>query len=309
MSVALLGTGLLGSAIGQRLLEQGESVNAWNRHRERMRPLAALGATTCADPATAVLASDWVITVLSDGAVTRSVLERCGLVGRPGAQASGGMETGGTGTGDGHGRVVLQMGTIAPSESRELAVAITGTGNAYLEVPVLGSRPEALAGTLQVMAAGPEALFQEALPLLRLLGAEPQLLGPVGSALETKLALNQLIASLTHAFSLSLHLVRRSGVEVERFMDLLRASTLYAPTFDKKLKRMLEDEYSDPNFPTAHLRKDLELFLAAARARGLGTSGLEGLAQLLAAAAGTELDGLDYSALHRLTARGEAMDR
>jgi 3-hydroxyisobutyrate dehydrogenase len=309
MSVALLGTGLLGSAIGQRLLEQGESVNAWNRHRERMRPLAALGATTCADPATAVLASDWVITVLSDGAVTRSVLERCGLVGRPGAQASGGMETGGTGTGDGHGRVVLQMGTIAPSESRELAVAITGTGNAYLEVPVLGSRPEALAGTLQVMAAGPEALFQEALPLLRLLGAEPQLLGPVGSALETKLALNQLIASLTHAFSLSLHLVRRSGVEVERFMDLLRASALYAPTFDKKLKRMLEDEYSDPNFPTAHLRKDLELFLAAARAMGLGTSGLEGLAQLLAAAAGTELDGLDYSALHRLTARGEAMDR
>jgi 3-hydroxyisobutyrate dehydrogenase len=309
MSVALLGTGLLGSAIGQRLLEQGESVNAWNRDRERMRPLAALGATTCADPATAVLASDWVITVLSDGAVTRSVLERCGLVGRPGAQASGGMETGGTGTGDGHGRVVLQMGTIAPSESRELAVAITGTGNAYLEVPVLGSRPEALAGTLQVMAAGPEALFQEALPLLRLLGAEPQLLGPVGSALETKLALNQLIASLTHAFSLSLHLVRRSGVEVERFMDLLRASALYAPTFDKKLKRMLEDEYSDPNFPTAHLRKDLELFLAAARAMGLGTSGLEGLAQLLAAAAGTELDGLDYSALHRLTARGEAMDR
>jgi 3-hydroxyisobutyrate dehydrogenase len=309
MSVALLGTGLLGSAIGQRLLEQGESVNAWNRHRERMRPLAALGATTCADPATAVLASDWVITVLSDGAVTRSVLERCGLVGRPGAQASGGMETGGTGTGDGHGRVVLQMGTIAPSESRELAVAITGTGNAYLEVPVLGSRPEALAGTLQVMAAGPEALFQEALPLLRLLGAEPQLLGPVGSALETKLALNQLIASLTHAFSLSLHLVRRSGVEVERFMDLLRASALYAPTFDKKLKRMLEDEYSDPNFPTAHLRKDLELFLAAARAMGLGTSGLEGLDQLLAAAAGTELDGLDYSALHRLTARGEAMDR
>ncbi len=92
-------------------------------------------------------------------------------------------------------------------------------------------------------------------------------------------------------------------------MDLLRASALYAPTFDKKLKRMLEDEYSDPNFPTAHLRKDLELFLAAARARGLGTSGLEGLAQLLAAAAGTELDGLDYSALHRLTARGEAMDR
>ncbi|MCP9928965.1 NAD(P)-dependent oxidoreductase [Cyanobium sp. CH-040] len=303
MSVALLGTGLLGTAIGQRLLEQGQSLHAWNRHADRLQALTALGASACADPATAVRASDWVITVLSDGPATRSVLERSGLIAADAADAAGGTDTG-----NGRRRVVLQMGTIAPGESRELARAVTGTGNAYLELPVLGSRPEALTGTLQVMAAGPEPLFQEALPLLRLLGTEPQLLGPVGAALETKLALNQLIASLTHAFSLSLHLVRGSGVEVERFMGLLRASALYAPTFDKKLQRMLENDYSQPNFPTAHLRKDLELFLAAARARGLDTGGLEGLARLLAAAAGGELDDLDYSALHRLTAPGEAGD-
>lgn len=280
-TVALLGTGLLGTAIGQRLLEQDVVVQAWNRSQQRLQPLVTLGARGCREPQEAVKGCDWVITVLSDGAATRSVLQCCPL----------------------RGLRVLQIATIAPAESRELGAVISAAGGALLEVPVLGSRPEALAGRLQVMAAGPGTLFDQALPVLRRLGPEPRLLGPLGAALETKLALNQLIISLTHAFSLSLHLVQSSGVEVERFMDLLRGSALYAPTFDKKLPRLLADDYNQPNFPTAHLRKDLLLFLAAARERGLDTRGLEGLADLLARAEAGPLDALDYSALHRLTAR------
>jgi len=117
-----------------------------------------------------------------------------------------------------------------------------------------------------------------------------------------KLALNQLIASLTHAFSLSLHLVQRSGVEVEAFMEILRGSALYAPTFDKKLERELAGDYSNPNFPTAHLRKDLALFLQASQAAGLNGDGLEGLLHLLEGSTAAGLDGLDYCALHALTA-------
>ena len=295
MAIALLGAGLLGAAIGQRLLEQGQTVRAWNRHPERLIPLAELGAVGCSEPAQAVEGCDWVITVLSDGAATRSVLARCGLIAE-GATAMG------AGARPGADQRVLQMGTIAPAESRELGAAISAAGAAYLEVPVLGSRPEALAGTLQLMAAGPESLFAQALPLLRLLGPEPRLLGPLGAALNTKLALNQLIASLTHAFSLSLHLVQASGVGAEPFMELLRGSALYAPTFDKKLPRLLAGDYDQPNFPTAHLRKDLLLFLAAAREQGLETEGLKGLADLLARAEGQPLDALDYCGLHRLTA-------
>ena len=137
--------------------------------------------------------------------------------------------------------------------------------------------------------------------LLRL-SAEPVRLGEVGSAMAAKLALNQLIASLSHAFSLSLHLVQRSGVEVEAFMALLRNSALYAPTFDKKLERELTGDYSNPNFPTAHLRKDLALFEKAAQASGLETMGLEGLLSLLQKAMPAGLDPLDYCALHALTA-------
>jgi 3-hydroxyisobutyrate dehydrogenase len=84
-------------------------------------------------------------------------------------------------------------------------------------------------------------------------------------------------------------------------MELLRPSALYAPTFDKKLPRMLTDDFGDANFPLAHLRKDLLLFLEAARAAGLDASGLSGLADLLQGPAAAALDARDYSALHRLT--------
>ena len=123
----------------------------------------------------------------------------------------------------------------------------------------------------------------------------------MGTALHAKLALNQLIASLTHSFSLALHLVQGSGVDVEAWMAILRASALYAPTFDKKLAKELAGDYANPNFPTAHLRKDLTLFIDAARAQGLDVQGLGGLETLLQRATGTALDTLDYSALHALT--------
>jgi 3-hydroxyisobutyrate dehydrogenase len=292
MHVALLGTGLLGAAVGRRLLERGHRLIVWNRHRERLLPLLEAGAggaraaQEAAGPAEAIAAAGpagWVITVLADGPVTAEVLlERAGeaLPGRRG----------------------LQMGTIGPGESRRLAAEVHRRGGAWLEIPVLGSRPEALAGRLQIMAGGPAGLFREALPLLRELGPEPVRLGEVGSGLEAKLALNQLIASLTHAFSLSLHLVQAAGIEVEAFMALLRGSALHAPTFDKKLGRMLADDYGDPNFPTAMLRKDLGLFLETARTHGIVTGGLEGLERLLQGSGPAGLDDLDYSALHRLTA-------
>ena len=287
MEISLLGTGLLGRAIGERLLGCGHRLTLWNRNPKRCAPLVTLGAQAGCTPAAAVAASPLVITVLSDGPTTGAVLlEQAGAVLA--------------------GKLVVQVATIAPEESWALGQELAQRGAELLELPVLGSRPEALSGTLQLMAGGSAAALERARPVLADLGGEPHHLGPVGAALTTKLALNQLIASLTHSFSLSLHLVQRGGVEVEAFMAILRASALYAPTFDKKLAKELAGDYANPNFPTAHLRKDLQLFLQAAGGAGLNTEGLGGLAQLLERATAAGLDELDYSALHQLTA-GAAM--
>ena len=119
------------------------------------------------------------------------------------------------------------------------------------------------------MVGGTEDQFAALAPLFRSLGREPRFVGAVGKAAALKLALNQLIAAETLAFGLSLGLIRRAGISVDTFMTILRESALYAPTFGKKLPRLLKRDYHHPNFSTRHLLKDVRLFVREAGARGL----------------------------------------
>mgnify|MGYP001487924948 FL=1 len=279
-SFALLGSGLLGEAIGRRLLDQGVELKVWNRTPKRCQTLIQAGAQAVPELSSLAEGCTSVITVLRDGPVTQAVVEELG---------------------DLRGCCLMPMGTMGVTEIRSLAEQIQHQNGHCLEAPVLGSKPQALKGELLVMAGGEPVLFDRQRPLLEHLSQEPMLVGPIGSGAATKLALNQLIASLTHAFSLSLRLVQQAGVPVETFMAILRPSALYAPTFDKKLQRMLNGHYDDPNFSTALLRKDLRLFLEEATAAGLQVGGLQGLDDLLEQSSGSQLDHLDYCALHELT--------
>ncbi len=285
MKLALLGTGLMGRPMAHRLLQAGHSLSVYNRTVDKTAELARAGATVVSIPAAALRGAEAVVLMLSDAAAIDAVLldrtARTELAGRR----------------------VIQMGTIAPSESRLLAQAVTQARGSYLEAPVLGSIPEAERGTLLVMVGGSREDYEASLDLLRVFGLDPVHLGPVGSAAAAKLALNQLIASMTAAFALSLAWVERSGLEVESFMQLLRSSALYAPTFDKKLPRLRAHDYDNPNFPTRHLLKDVELFLREAVGLELGTEALKGVRRRLQAAAARGYADADYSALYEAILR------
>ena len=120
----------------------------------------------------------------------------------------------------------------------------------------------------------------------------------VGAAAATKLALNQLIGSLTIAFSTSLGLLQRNNADIEKFMDILRPSALYAPTYDKKLQRMLDRDYADPNFTTRMLLKDMKLFQDEGRKSGLNPALLHAVVSIVSDAVDKGLDNTDYSAVH-----------
>jgi 3-hydroxyisobutyrate dehydrogenase-like beta-hydroxyacid dehydrogenase len=280
MKVALLGLGLMGLPIAHRLVDCGHDVVAWNRSEGRLEIAREEGLKVAASLTEAVSASEVLITTLSDARAIRDVLFDDAVTPLL------------------NGRTVLQMGTIAPDESRDIDIAVKAAGGEYLEAPVLGSIPEAKSGELIIMAAGSERAYHQLLLLLRGLGKEVEHLGPVGKGAAVKLAMNQLIASLTLGFSQSLGLVRAEGVEVEQFMGLLRQSALYASTFDKKLKKFLEHDYSHPNFPLKHLIKDIALFQQVAEASGMNgevaSATLKVLLKGLDAGYGDE----DYSSLY-----------
>jgi 3-hydroxyisobutyrate dehydrogenase len=143
-----------------------------------------------------------------------------------------------------------------------------------------------------------EEQFARWRPVLEVMGREPVRVGPVGKAASLKLALNQLIGSLTVAFSFSLGLVRREGIDTELFMKILKGSALFAPSFERKLPLMLARDFTPANFPAKHLHKDLGLAVERARTLGLETRVVEAaravLAETLAQGRGDE----DYSALY-----------
>lgn len=280
MNVGLLGTGLMGYPMAGRLLSQGHKVWVYNRTPAKALPLKDQGAVIARDGSEVISAAGFIILMLADAAAIRDVLFK----------TKGSFE----------GRTIIQMGTISPRESQELSEEVIRRKGCYLECPVLGSKAEAQAGELILMAGGVVGDFENCRELLKCLGPEPRFVGPVGSAAALKLALNQLIASLAAAFALSLGFVERQRVPVELFMTVLRESTLYAPMFDKKLPRWLKRDYENPNFSVKHLLKDINLFLKEAESRGLDASSLKGVKNVVEAVRSGPLVDKDYTALYQI---------
>ena len=198
-----------------------------------------------------------------------------------------------------HGKYILQMATISPSQSKEIGETISSCGGSYLEAPVLGSIPEAKTGTLIIMAGGSKDLFEKVLPTLQVLGTAPRYIGETGSAAALKLSMNQLIAALTAGFSLSLGYAMKNGVDADVFMDTVRDSALYAKTYDKKLQKYLERDFGTANFSTRHLLKDIRLFIDDAKAAGLNTDALEGIERITSMTVENGMDLMDYSSIYQ----------
>lgn len=278
MRIAWIGTGLMGRPMAERLLAAGHEVTVYNRTREKAEALAASGAAVADSPQEAIGRGEAVFLMLKDAAAIRDVL------------FDGNLD----------GKTVVQMSTIGPSESTALAEEVRRRGGDYLEAPVLGSTPQARDGKLLVMVGGTPEQFERWSEVLRAFGPEPILVGPVGQASALKLAVNQLIGALSATFSLSLGMVRRQGIDVELFMKILRQSTFYAPTYDRKLPGMLARDFSDPNFPAALMLKDLDLIHGNAAELGLDTTVLDAVREVFRKAVEKGLGGADYSALYEV---------
>jgi 3-hydroxyisobutyrate dehydrogenase len=280
MKIGFLGTGLMGLPMAQRLVAAGFDLMAYNRTASKLTALT--GFQIAQNPAAAIAHGDYLFLMLTDAqAIAEILIPNASLL---------------------VGKTVIQMGTIAPADSQQIAQLVEQSWGEYLEAPVLGSIPEAKAGTLLIMVGATPALYERSLPLLQNLGPNPLLIGEVGKAAALKLALNQMIAALTTGFAQSLAYLQRQGVATEQFMDILRSSALYAPTFDKKLARMVDRQYANPNFPTKHLAKDLNLFAESAQTVGLKMDGIQGVQAIVRQAIAMGWADGDYAALYEAVA-------
>ncbi|OGX08569.1 MAG: hydroxyacid dehydrogenase [Omnitrophica WOR_2 bacterium GWA2_47_8] len=277
MNVAVLGTGLMGYPMAERLLRAGHRVIAFNRTVKKATPLKDLGAAVTKSPKEAIEHSQCIILMLANAEAIQTALFSSKIPLK--------------------NKTIIQMGTISPEESRKFHKKIIKQGGQYLECPVLGSRKEAREGTLILMVGSTLKQFKQWRGLLRCFGPAPKWVGTVGKAAALKLALNQMIASMISAFALSLGFVKRQGVKVDDFMGILRKSVLYAPTFDKKLPQMLKADYMNPNFSTRNMLKDVNLFLKEAKSKRLAIPALQGIRGILIKTIGKGFSDDDYCSI------------
>ncbi|WP_396229673.1 NAD(P)-dependent oxidoreductase [Geminocystis sp. NIES-3708] len=277
MTVSIFGMGLMGQPMAIKLCQANIPVMVYNRTLEKLTSFKAQNIPITNNAQDAIIFGNCLILMLTDiKAIEAVILDSYA---------------------DLTDKTIIQMGTISPDESQKLLTQIELRGGEYLEAPVLGSIPEVKNGDLLVMVGATKNQFDRWQDLLKNYSPEPILVGKVGTASALKLALNQMIAGLTSTFALSLRFIQQQGVEVSTFMDILRNSALYAPTFDKKLSRMSDGNYQNPNFPTKHLLKDINLFLTSAAEKGLNTQSLEGIKAIVSQTVNKGYGDSDYSAL------------
>jgi 3-hydroxyisobutyrate dehydrogenase len=289
VDIGIIGIGLMGHAFVERFLSQDSTVRIYNRSQNNIKDLVENGVIVCTTADELISLSSTIILMVSDADAINNSLQ----LDNPRDKQRDKQQ-------DLQGKTILQMATISPAQSKEIAQAIASCGGRYLEAPVLGSLPEAKTGTLIIMAGGSKDVFEDVLPTLQVLGTAPRYIGETGSAAALKLAMNQLIAALTAGFSLSLGYAIKNGVDTDVFMDTVRESALYAKTYDKKLQKYLDRDFGAANFSTRHLLKDIRLFIDDAKAAGLNTDALEGIERITSQTVENGLDLMDYSSIYQV---------
>jgi 3-hydroxyisobutyrate dehydrogenase len=230
MRVALLGTGLMGAPMGRNLLAAGHELRAWNRTRERAEAID--GATVCDTPAEACSGAEVVVTMLADADAVEQAMDGVAL----------------------NGAVWAQMSTIGVEAAERLA------SDAYVDAPVLGSKPAAEQGSLTVLASGP---FERCRPVFDAVGQTIDLGPTPGVGQRMKLVLNHWVIALVEGVAETVLLAERLGVDPQRFLDIIDGGALGPPYAKLKGTNMIERRY-EPNFSLKLARKDADLIAAVA---------------------------------------------
>jgi 3-hydroxyisobutyrate dehydrogenase/2-hydroxy-3-oxopropionate reductase len=252
-TVAILGTGRMGSAMAERLASQGVPVVVYNRSRDRAHALAErIGASVAATPAEAADGADVVISMVADDAAVRAMYD-----GPDGVPA-----------GIGQGAVAIDMSTVMPDTIRAIAPAVRMRGAGVLDAPVSGSVGSTLAGELTIMAGGEAADLERARPVLDRLAKRVFHMGELGTGAAMKLAVNTLIYGLNGAIAEGLVLAERNSIDRALAYDVLAASAAGAPFVVYKRAAFVDPDGTPVAFSLALADKDLRLIRQLADASG-----------------------------------------
>jgi 3-hydroxyisobutyrate dehydrogenase-like beta-hydroxyacid dehydrogenase len=284
--IGYVGLGVMGGGVARRLLEAGHEVIGHNRTRSKAEPLIAAGMRFADTPREAAEQSDVVFSMVTNTQALAAVSE-----GPDGILA-----------GLGPGKVYVDMSTVSPAASRDLAERVSELGAAMLDAPVSGSVITLEQGKLSVIVGGDAATFERVEPILLDIGPTVTHVGGNGQAVLMKIATNLSLAVQMLAFSEGVLLAEKGGIAREDAVRVLTNSAIASPMVKYRGPFVLElpdEAWFDCNM----MQKDMVLALELGRELAVPLPSTAAANEVLTAARGMSLDHHDFAVMFDVLAQ------
>jgi 3-hydroxyisobutyrate dehydrogenase-like beta-hydroxyacid dehydrogenase len=285
MNLGFVGLGAMGQVIVPRLIAAGHTVTGWNRSPERAAPLIKGGMHWADTPRAVAANSEIVFSIVTDSKALRSVaLGANGVV--------SGLRKGG---------IFIDMSTIEPEASREIAAEFAKAGSFMLDGPISGSPVTVKQGNASIMIGGDEAAYERAKPILLAIGPKLTRIGGNGLACQMKIAVNLLLMVEVIAFGEAVALAEKGGVERSVALEAILKSVTASPVLGYRGPFILDG--SMPEVPLADVtlqQKDMVLALNLGRQLGSPVPLAAAANEMMNACRGLGIDGNDFVVAHRV---------
>ncbi|WP_054707539.1 2-hydroxy-3-oxopropionate reductase [Bacillus sp. JCM 19041] len=225
--VGFIGLGIMGMPMTRNLLKGGFAVTVFDLNQDAVNLIASEGAIAATSGKEVAEKSDIVITMLPKGEHVRAAV----------------FGINGVIEGAHEGLVVVDMSSVSPVDSKQMATHASEKGVHFLDAPVSGGEPKAVDGTLAIMVGGEEAIFESAKPVLQAMGTDIVLVGNSGCGTTAKLA-NQIIVNLNiAAVSEALTLASKAGINIEKMYEAIRGGLAGSTVMDAKIPMILDRNF------------------------------------------------------------------
>lgn len=256
--IGWIGLGLMGTPMSQQLLKAGYPLTVYNRSKDKEAGLKEQGAATASSPKELLAQSDVIVTMVTDDKAIRDIFD-----GEDGLLA-----------GRGDGKVIINMSTVSPAISKEMAQRCREHGLSYLDAPVSGSVKQAETAQLVIMVGGEQGVFEKVKPVLETMGKLAVNVGDTGAGNAAKLAINTLLSFYTQGLAEAIILAKNNGIAPEVLLELLSNAAIANPYTKLKGEAIVNDNFK-PAFSLKNILKDLKLSRDIGLNTPLGKTALE----------------------------------
>ncbi len=285
MNLGFVGLGAMGELSVPRLMQAGHEVTGWNRTRSKAEPLIKQGMRWADTPRAVAARSELVFSIVTDSKAVKAVaLGPDGIV--------SGLKTGG---------IYVDMSTIEPEASREVAAEFAKRGAIMLDGPLSGSPVTVVQGNASIMIGGDEAAYETIKPVLLAIGPKVTRIGGNGLACQMKIAVNLLLMVEVIAFGEAVALAEKGGVARDVALDAMLKSVVASPVLGYRGPFILDGKM--PAVPLADVtlqQKDMLLALNLGRTLGSPVPLAAAANEMMNACRGLGIDGNDFVVAHRV---------